>query len=249
MRLAIMTDMHGNLEAFEACIADSVVMQAERHALLGDFVGYGADPEAVVRRARELLGGTGIAVKGNHDAAASGDDAALAGMNDAAAAAIRWTRTVLGDDSWSWLAGLPMTHREGEALFVHADARRPELWSYVTSPAEAERTLRAVDARLVLSGHVHRTTLYQMHAMRPPAAFRPVPGSPVPLLSTRSWLAVIGAVGQPRDGDPRAAYAILDTREMTLTLRRVPYDIDRAAAKIRAAGLPRQLADRLRHGG
>lgn len=244
-----MTDLHGNLEAFEACIADANAAGATRYAILGDLVGYGADPGAVVRRARSLLGRDGICVKGNHDAAAAGDEEALAAMNHDAAAAIHWTRRVLPDADRVWLDSLPMTHLEGDALFVHADARRPELWGYIKGAGEAERALRACDARIVLCGHVHATTLYQMQAMRPPAPFHPAHGQPVPLISSRSWLAVIGAVGQPRDGDPRAAYALLDAPGMSLTLRRVPYDIERAAAKIRAAGLPARLADRLHHGG
>ncbi len=248
MRLAIMADVHGNLEAFDACIADAAAAGATRHALLGDLVGYGADPEAVVNRARELLGADGICVKGNHDAAASGDEAALGGMNEAAAAAIVWTRQALSDDAWSWLGGLPLTHEEGDALFVHADARRPEAWGYIEDAGDAERALRAVSARLVFCGHVHATTLYQMHAMRPPAPFRPVHNQPVPLIASRSWLAVIGAVGQPRDGDPRAIYALFDGAARTLTIRRVAYDIDGAAGKIRRAGLPERLADRLYRG-
>lgn len=249
MRLAIMTDLHGNLEGFEACIADAAAAGADQYAILGDIVGYGADPEACTARTRRLIGGGGFCVMGNHDAAAAGDDAALDGMNDAAAAAIRWTRTVMSGESLSWLRGLPLTHSQGEALFVHADARRPGAWGYIEGPSDAERALRSVESRIVFSGHVHTTTLYQMHPMRPPQAFKPSHGQPVPLIASRAWLAVIGAVGQPRDGDPRATYALLDMPAMMLTIRRVPYDIDAAAAKIREAGLPARLADRLRHGG
>jgi diadenosine tetraphosphatase ApaH/serine/threonine PP2A family protein phosphatase len=249
MRLAILTDVHANLEALEACLADARAFGATRFAFLGDIVGYGADPEACVSRAREVLDSNGICVMGNHDAAASGDEAALAGMNEAAAAAIRWTRRALSDHAWAWLAALPLTHDEGQMLFVHADARRPEAWGYIDSAGEAERALRAVEARLIFCGHVHTTTLYQMHHMRPPQPFKPTHDRPVPLLSSRSWLAVIGAVGQPRDGDPRATYALLDMPAMVLTIRRVAYDVETAAGKIRAAGLPVRLADRLLHGG
>ncbi len=248
MRLAVMTDLHGNLEAFEACIADAARQNVERHALLGDIVGYGADPVAVTARALEWLGTDGIAIKGNHDAAASGDDAVLQGMSADAAAAILWTRGVIDEATCAALAGLPLTARNHGALFVHAGARRPEAWDYVTSVGEAERALRAVEDRIVLSGHVHATTVWQMHDQRPPVPFTPSAGGAVPLLSSRRWLAVIGAVGQPRDGDPRACYAIYDSARSTLTIRRVPYDIDAAAAKIRKAGLPAFLAERLYRG-
>jgi diadenosine tetraphosphatase ApaH/serine/threonine PP2A family protein phosphatase len=248
MKFAVMTDIHANLEAFEACIADAAGQGVTRHAVLGDFVGYGADPQAVVRRAIAWLGPDGIAVKGNHDAAAAGDNAVLDGMNDHAAAAIRWTRQALDADAKRVLSALPLTAAAGGALLVHADARRPEAWGYVTTAAEAERALRAVPERVVLSGHVHATTLWQMHEQRPAVPFAPVPGRPVPLLTSRRWLAVIGAVGQPRDGDPRATYAIYDSDAAALTIRRVPYDVESAAAKIRRAGLPPRLADRLLRG-
>ncbi len=169
-------------------------------------------------------------------------------MSVDAAAAIRWTRGVIDAATRAALSELPLTVRDHGALFVHAGARRPAAWDYVTTASEAERALRAVEDRVVLSGHVHATTLWQMHDQRPPVPFTPAAGAAVPLLSSRRWLAVIGAVGQPRDGDPRAAYAIFDSVAATLTIRRVPYDIDAAAAKIRRAGLPAFLADRLYRG-
>ncbi len=181
MRLAVMTDLHANLEAFEACIADAVGQSVTKHAVLGDFVGYGADPLAVVTRAVDWLGPHGIAIRGNHDAAAAGDDALLDGMSDDAAAAIRWTRGMIDAPTRRLLGALPFTVRDHGALFVHAGARRPEAWDYVTSAAEAERALRAVEDRIVLSGHVHVPTLWQMHEQRPALPFIPTDGRPVPL--------------------------------------------------------------------
>ena len=248
MRLAVMTDLHGNLEAFEACIADAVGQRVTKHAVLGDFVGYGADPVAVTQRALDWLGPQGIAVRGNHDAAAAGDDAVLDTMSQDAAAAIRWTRGAIDGATRTALSALPLTVREHGALFVHAGARKPAAWDYVTTASEAERALRSVEDRVILSGHVHVTTLWQMHDQRPAMPFTPTEGRPVPLLTSRRWLAVIGAVGQPRDGDPRAAYVVYDSAQATLTMRRVPYDIEAAAAKIRKAGLPGFLADRLHRG-
>jgi diadenosine tetraphosphatase ApaH/serine/threonine PP2A family protein phosphatase len=191
----------------------------------------------------------GFAIRGNHDAAVAGDDDCLDGMNNDAAAAVRWTRGVIDGPTRDWLASLPLTHAEGGVLHVHADARRPEAWGYITGPSDAERALRAVAERIVFCGHVHTTTLYQMHTRLAPQPFDPRPGQPVQLISSRSWLAVIGAVGQPRDGDPRAIYALYDTTRGMLTIRRVAYDIDGAARKIEAAGLPRRLHERLYRGG
>lgn len=249
MTLAILTDIHGNLEAFEACLADAQRAGATRFAVLGDIVGYGADPVACTALARRIVAGDGFAIKGNHDAAASGDDQTMQDMNGTARTAAAWTRTVLPPDQLAWLAGLPMTRHEDKVLFVHADASAPEAWGYVLKARDAERALRAVNERIVFCGHVHETMLYQMHAQRPPVPFVPRANESIPLLSSRAWLAVIGAVGQPRDGDPRAIYALFDAASSRLTIRRVAYDIETAAQKIRAAGLPPALADRLFRGG
>jgi diadenosine tetraphosphatase ApaH/serine/threonine PP2A family protein phosphatase len=248
MRLAIMTDIHGNLEAFEACLADARDYGVTRYVILGDFVGYGADPEAVVQRAREVLGGDGIAVKGNHDAAASGDGMSLVKMNPEAAKAIHWTRRKISAETRNFLAGLPLTRRAEGALFVHAEPQQPGAWGHVRGPMDALRSLKAAPDRLVFCGHMHSTMLYQMQDGRLPVPHVTAPNQPVQMRSARdcSWLAVIGAVGQPRDGDARAAYGIFEMG--TLAIRRVPYDIDAAAAKIRKARLPASLAKRLQNG-
>jgi diadenosine tetraphosphatase ApaH/serine/threonine PP2A family protein phosphatase len=245
MRVAILSDIHANREAFEACLADAARRGAERLVLLGDIVGYGADPAWAVRRAMELADAGAVVLKGNHDEAAVAD---RGGMTPDAAAAAAWTRGALDARAKAFLNALPLEVEEEDRLYVHADARNPSRWGYVQSAEDARRSLDAVPARVVICGHVHVPALYGLTAAAKLVSFRPVTEVPVPLTRPRRWLAVLGAVGQPRDGNPAAAYAILDTAASEITTFRVPYDIITTAAKIRAARLPEALAMRLFRG-
>ncbi len=246
MKLALFADVHANLEALEACLAHAEEAGAERHAFLGDLVGYGADPGAVLERVSALLARGALAVKGNHDAAVVDGDTHE--MNAAAAAAIEWTRARLGAEERALLAGLPLVARDGEALLVHGSPEAPERFIYVTDPVRAARALDAGGARYVFAGHVHEPVLYYTGAADRPVPFRPVPGVPIPVPSHRRWLAIVGSVGQPRDGNPAACYALVDLEAGRLTFQRVPYDCRAAAAKVRRAGLPEALARRLERG-
>jgi len=254
MRIAFMADLHANREAFEACLAHAQAQAADRLVFLGDYVNYGADPEWVVARLIEHVEKGGIALRGNHDAAVGEWSGS---MGSSAEVALEWTRNQLGPAHRAFLAGLPLTHRENGFLYVHADAAAPSKWAYVTDTEDAARSLRATTERLTLCGHVHKPALYNVpeEAGAPGAAratkttaFRPVAGISVPLLPRRRWLAIVGSVGQPRDGNPAAAYALVDTARTEITTFRVAYDIDAAAEKIRVAGLPAMLADRLKWG-
>jgi len=243
LRLAILADIHGNLEAFRACLEHARARGAERVVLLGDLVGYGADPEAVLALAMEEVAAGAFALLGNHDEAAAGGR--CPGMNDVAAAAIAWTHRRLDAVQRRFLAGLPLTAEVEGCLLVHADASDPGAWHYVTDAEAARRSLDATEAAITVCGHVHRPALYSLGESGKLTPFRPVAGAPVPLARSRRWLAVLGAVGQPRDGNPAACYGMLDTGTPEITWLRVPYDVAAAAAKIRAAGLPERLADRL----
>ena len=245
MLTAILSDIHGNREALEACLDDAARRGAQRLVFLGDFVGYGADPAWVIDRVRREVVAGATALRGNHDEAVFGGGA---GMNPVARAAIDWTREQLDPDRLRFLADLPLTADEGRILYVHANAWAPGAWGYVTGPVEAERSLRCTGAHATFCGHTHVPALFQMASDRPAAGFRPVAGCPVPLLSQRRWLAVVPAVGQPRDGDADAGYALLDTDRGVVTFHRVAYDIEAAARKILAAGLPPRLAARLFEG-
>ncbi len=243
MRIAIFSDIHGNREAFDACLAQAGRQRVDRMVFLGDLVGYGADPQYIVDRVRREIGRGAVAVVGNHDEAAIA--ANTRNMNDYARAALEWTHRALDDGAREFLASLPNTIEEEDRLFVHSEASRPKSWVYITDPGSAERSLVATTQRLTFCGHIHRPQLYHMAPGRPPQFFAPKTGTPAPLISSRKWLCVLGAVGQPRDENPAAAWCLLDTTAGEITYHRVAYDIDRAAAKIRAAGLPQILAARL----
>jgi diadenosine tetraphosphatase ApaH/serine/threonine PP2A family protein phosphatase len=240
--LALFADIHGNREALDACLADSEKRGVEKLIFLGDLIGYGADPSYVVDLVAEKLRDGALAILGNHDAALI---AGCDGMNDMARAAIEWTRKRLGKDEQDFLAGLPLTAERGDLLLVHADASDPRRWTYVTGSAQAQRSLRATSRRVTFCGHVHRPQLYGAAMFGLPSAKVPATGLPISLAGSRKWLAVLGAVGQPRDENPAAAYAIYDDVDERLTFLRVAYDVSAAAGKIRAAGLPDFLAARL----
>lgn len=246
MPTALLTDLHANREALEACLLDARRAGATRFAFLGDLVGYGADPEWVVDTVESLAAEGAPVVQGNHDRAVV--DGIVGGMHGIAGQAIAWTRTRLGPGQVDFLRGLPMSAVMGDALLVHANAWAPSGWEYIESAFEAQRSLRACTQRLVFHGHVHEPALYHVAAHGRPAGFTPVPGVPIPLSMQRRWLAIPGAVGQPRDGIPAACWALLDDRGATLTFFRVPYDNETAARKVRAAGLPESLATRLETG-
>lgn len=247
MRLALLADIHANLEALVAVLGHARAQGADGYAFLGDLVGYGADPEAVLERVEEEAGRGAVVIQGNHDAAVL-DPTVAAGMNDAALEAIAWTRTRLAARERAFLASLPLVTRRGDVTFVHGSAEAPEQFLYVTDPVRAARCLAAVETPWVFAGHVHEPVLYYTSAADRPLPFRPVPGVAIPVPARRRWLAIAGSVGQPRDGRPAASYAVFDDGRRTLTYHRVAYDWPSAAAKVRAAGLPERLASRLEHG-
>jgi diadenosine tetraphosphatase ApaH/serine/threonine PP2A family protein phosphatase len=247
MRLALLADLHANLEAARACLAHAREAGADRHAFLGDLVGYGADPGAVVDLVAEHAARGAVVVLGNHDAAAAAGG--TSSMHAVAEEAIAWTHARLGPAQRAFLAGLPLVVRDGDLLFVHGSAEAPAEWVYLSDSLRAERCLAAApQARFVFAGHVHEPLLFYTGAAARPVRFRPVPGVAIPVPPHRRWVAVAGSAGQPRDGNPAASYAMLDTGRGTLTFFRVPYDHAAAAAKVRAAGLPEPLARRLERG-
>ncbi|WP_457089134.1 metallophosphoesterase family protein [Microvirga sp. P5_D2] len=245
MLIALFTDIHGNREAFSACLDHARLLGVDRFILLGDYVGYGADPAWVVDTVGSLVNEGAVALLGNHDAAIDGSDA---NMNPIAQEAIRWTRGQLGLGQRNFLANLPLIHEEGSVLYTHANGYAPRDWDYISGLGEAVRHFNLVDAHITFCGHVHVPMLYHMSTTAKVGTFTPVINSEIPLLATRTWLAVIGAVGQPRDGVPAANYAVFDDARQQLRYLRVPYDTAKAARKVREAGLPEKLALRLEQG-
>lgn len=242
MLLAIFADIHANRQAFGACLDVARARGAERMIFLGDYVGYGADPEWTVDTVMGMVDSGAMAVLGNHDQAVSTPTATF---NAEAQAAIEWTRGRLGVEQRRFLSELPLVLQEDDRLYVHSEASRPANWHYVQSTWDAARSIMATSLHVTFCGHIHRPALYSMSAAAKMTGFVPASGVPVQLLPGRRWLAVLGSVGQPRDGNPAASFATFDTASQELTWCRVPYDVETAAGRIRENGLPLWLADRL----
>jgi diadenosine tetraphosphatase ApaH/serine/threonine PP2A family protein phosphatase len=246
VKLALLADVHANLQALEACLEHAGEQGVDEVAFLGDLVGYGADPAAVLELVRARAAAGAVVVRGNHDAAVVSSKADT--MNKSAEAVIDWTRGQLDAGQLAFLEGLPLTVKRDGICFVHASADQPADWTYVHGAPEAARSIGAARSSWVFSGHVHEQALYHLAPAGHALPFKPVPGVAIPVPARRHWLAVVGSVGQPRDGNTAACYALFDTSRATLAFHRVPYDWSVAAARIRAAGLPEYLAKRLERG-
>lgn len=242
MRFAILTDIHANREALEAVLAETADMAIDRYAVLGDIVGYGPDPGWCIDKVADLQAAGALCVRGNHDRAVGVPDGAL---NDNARRVIDWTVDRLSVPHKRFLDSLPMAIEEEGVFFVHASAYAPDDWHYVTNETIADQSLGATHAPLTLCGHVHRAALYSRDLAGRTAGHAVPFGVGLPLLRSRRWLAVVGSVGQPRDGSGLASFAILDKSANELTFRRVGYDSATTARKVRSAGLPETLAARL----
>jgi diadenosine tetraphosphatase ApaH/serine/threonine PP2A family protein phosphatase len=243
--IAFLSDIHSNIEALHACLKHASENGADRYVFLGDFVGYGADPDEVVAAIARRATEGAIAVKGNHDDAI---ERRAGYMNESSKQSIEWTRTALSAENRAFLSSLPLVLYEGAMCFVHASAAAPTRWDYVDTPEAARRSADAAQTTYTFSGHVHEQVLYFEGAQRKWSAFQPTPGSGVPVPRHRRWLALVGSVGQPRDGKPSAAYTLFDAALERITFHRVPYDHLAAARKIRAAGLPETHAHRVEKG-
>jgi diadenosine tetraphosphatase ApaH/serine/threonine PP2A family protein phosphatase len=244
--IALLTDIHSNREALSACLAHARDRGADQYVLLGDYVGYGADPCWVIDTVMELAGRGATVLRGNHDEAAGGTEDAR--LNDDARRCIEWTRQRLTQAQSAFLRGLPLTAQEGNCLFVHANGWDPQGFEYILGPLQAGRNMQVVRARITFCGHMHEPMLYHMGLTQRVEVFAPIPGAPIPLSAARRWLALPGSVGQPRDGNPAACYATFDEITTLLTFWRVPYDHETAARKVREAGLPERYALQLLHG-
>jgi predicted phosphodiesterase len=244
VRYLIISDLHANRHALDAVLADAAARGYDATICLGDVVGYGGDPAATLDRtlALEPVG----LIRGNHDKVCAGLEPATS-FNDVARRAIEWTRTALSPEQVATLAGLPRGPiRITDDLEICHGAPFNEDF-YVFDPTDASRALRSASARICLFGHTHLPAIYTTvgHPMEPAATGeadeRRLPREGAALIN-------VGSVGQPRDGDPRAAYGLLDLERQTLQMRRVAYDIAGAQAAIAAAGLPAWLARRLATG-
>jgi len=239
MRIAVLSDIHANIVALDAVLAAIGSVDAVWH--LGDVVGYGPDPDAVVDRLREV---GAIGVRGNHDTAALGGPE-ISWFNPDAREAMEWTRTRIGERTRRWLADLPERRVEEGVTLVHGSIRDP-LWEYVTSRPVAAASLQLLTTRIGLHGHTHVPVAF---AARDGGVTTVLPeeGRPLAIRSDRVLLNP-GSVGQPRDRLITASWLELDTEASMATWRRVAYDVPDVQARMRTAGLPRRLVERLSHG-
>ena len=242
MRVAIATDIHGNRHAFEAVIDAAERDGAEELWCLGDLVGYGGDPDASVELARRHCT---ICLAGNHDLAVV-DVLSLDEFSRGAALAATWTREVIAPETRDFLLSLkPEGSAQGVGLF-HASPRDP-IWEYVLSGLTAELCFDVTDYRVSLIGHSHVALSFDRQEGTPASGTTRKEGTELDITAGQ-WLINPGSTGQPRDGDPRAAWLMLDTDRWTASYRRAEYDIAGAQAAIRAANLPDSLAERLERG-
>lgn len=243
-RIGLFADLHSNLEAFEACMERALELGITRMVFLGDIVGYNADPIALVDRIAELVkSGKALAVIGNHDEAVFKDYSQK--MNASANAAIEWTKTQLSPTHIEFLKTLPLIINEDQMCFVHASAHKPAEWNYITDSMSAWQCVQSSGKAYTFVGHAHEQALFYQSAVGKLIRFAPHPGEEVPVMSHRQWVGVVGSLGQPRDGNPEACFAIFEPDNAALTFHRVPYDHFKAAEKVRRAGLPENLANRL----
>jgi predicted phosphodiesterase len=251
LRLAILSDIHSNLPALEAVLADIDGGSAEELWCLGDVVGYGAQPDECARLVADRCA---LCLAGNHDLAVLGE-LDIDSFSPAAAEAVRWTARVAEGTTLELLRGLEPADETRDVALYHASPRDP-VWEYVLWPDQAAECIEVQAARVAMIGHSHVALFFatsddgDARAGSAPAAVAPARGSQAGDgatldLAEGRWLINPGSVGQPRDGDPRGAWLELDTGSWTAAYHRVEYEIDRAAEAITAADLPEHLAQRL----
>jgi diadenosine tetraphosphatase ApaH/serine/threonine PP2A family protein phosphatase len=252
MKLALLSDIHSNLHALDACLSHAQAQGADRIAVLGDLVGYGAFPSEVVARCQALQAQGTIVLRGNHEALVQRHAGMTAQADTLGNQTSEWTHDQLSPAQRFWLEILPLTAHVEQTLLVHASADAPEKWRYVTDERLAALSLDAAcanpEVRYVFGGHVHHPSLYYCGTGRQLMAFKPTAGVAIPVPAHRRWIATVGSVGQPRDGNPRAMYALFDSTAGQLTFHRVAYDHMAAARCVREAGLPEFCARRLETG-
>jgi diadenosine tetraphosphatase ApaH/serine/threonine PP2A family protein phosphatase len=240
VRIAVLSDIHGNLEALEAVLADADRSGADTLYSLGDIVGYGPSPAACVELVRRRAA---VSLTGNHDAAVVGLTP-LDEFNEFARWAVMWTMSHLEPEQMKYLRSLPYVHRKPEFVLVHASPVEPERWHYIHGMADVDECFAAFKERLCFVGHSHRPGVYAIgeegRVERHGAGERLLPGL--------RYLTNVGSVGQPRDRDPRASYVVYDSSGEHIEVRRVVYPVAKTQERMRAAGIPAFLIDRLGSG-
>ena len=239
MKFAIIADIHANLDAFQVVLEDCKKQQVTHYACLGDVVGYNANPKECLDIVRAM---NMPCVKGNHDEYCSSEEH-LEGFNPAAAEAVNWTRKQLTEEDRLWLRELKYTRMVTNFTIVHATLDGPQRWGYVFDKLAAAASFTYQNTSVCFFGHTHVPVAFMKDSMVRGGTY-----SKFKLEPGKKYFVNVGAVGQPRDNNPKAAYVVYDTNEATIELRRLDYDIAAAQKKILAAGLPERLAERLAYG-
>jgi predicted phosphodiesterase len=239
MRYAIIADIHANLEALQVVLKDIKEQKCTHYACVGDVVGYNANPKECV----DIIRSMGMpCVKGNHDEYCSSDDP-LEGFNPHAAEAVNWTRRQLTEEDRQWLRDFKYLRMVASFSMVHATLDGPQRWGYVFDKLAAAASFTYQNTAVCFFGHTHVPVAFIRDSMvrgGTYSKFKIEPG--------KKYFVNVGAVGQPRDGNPKAGYVVYDMDEGTIELRRLDYDIEKAQKKILEAGLPARLAERLASG-
>ncbi len=244
MKYAVIGDIHANLEALQAVAEKAVSLGCERFLCLGDVVGYNANPCECIEFLQQLP--MDICIKGNHDEYAS-SEADLSGFNPQAAWAIEWTREHVSPAQREWLDTLPYQHiLNPKVTLVHATLDMPKSWGYIFDKWHAASSFNYQYTQVCFSGHTHVPIIFRKQGQVGQVSV--VEESSVSFEAGHKYLINVGSVGQPRDGDSRASFAVYDADERTVELQRVAYDIEACQNKIRRAGLPERLAARLTTG-
>lgn len=238
MKIAILSDIHSNLEALEAVLDRVKKEGVNRTICLGDVVGYGPDPNACIER---IMESADVVLAGNHDHGVV-DLTPLEHFNDVAREAAEWTKTVLKSEHSGWLAGLDMVHEEGNLLAVHATPAEPSKWHYLFSEAEIETNLAAMTLPLCFVGHSHMPVAFVQDGAGDIVVQS---ANKIRFAEGRKYLINVGSIGQPRDGDPRAAFGIYEVEDNAFRLERFPYNIPSVQEKMRRFRLPIRLIERL----
>ena len=241
MRIGVFSDVHGNWEALERVLRALEDDDVNRLYCAGDIVGYGPDPNLCVEK---IMAVVDAVVAGNHDWAVTGQ-ASTDSFNEYARSAIEWTRTMVSTETEGYLAKLPICYVEGEITTVHGTPVEPEAWNYMLDTGNAHRSFDAMTTQICFIGHSHIPVAF-IRDSKDKISVRGAEN--VRIEEDKMYLINVGSVGQPRDGDPRAAYGILDTENNQFRLKRIRYPVEIVQDKMRRVGLPFRLIDRLAYG-
>ncbi|MCH8928030.1 MAG: metallophosphoesterase family protein [Candidatus Marinimicrobia bacterium] len=236
MRIGLISDIHSNLEALSAVLSRLESMSVDRVICLGDIVGYGANPVECINMVREKCD---VVLAGNHDFAVAGTQS-VSWFNQDALDSVIWTKNIIDDDMSHYLSSLPLTHVEKDVVYVHGTPHKPEKWSYIVSMEDALYEFRYFKGSLAFVGHSHIAGIYCHDGSSCETEIN--------LERTKRYIINVGSIGQPRDGNSDAAFAVYDDDSKKVNIEREPYDMESAAQKIYDASLPDYLASRLSKG-